>query len=73
MFCSIEMYGYMTIELIDKISHHLFEDFYGGQNWHVFPDVIPFLENMQSAGITLGVISNFDDRLRGLRTRLYIM
>lgn len=54
----------ITLELLATIGHHLFEDFSGGKNWEVFPDVIPSLEKIKSAGVILGAISNFDDRLR---------
>jgi putative hydrolase of the HAD superfamily len=34
--------------------------------WHVYQDVIPTLENLKSHGLKLGIISNWDDRLRPL-------
>jgi putative hydrolase of the HAD superfamily len=63
MFCSPSFYVWFT-ELLLRIGQHLYKDFSGGKNWMVFPDVIPSLEEMKAAGITIGAISNFDDRLR---------
>ena len=34
--------------------------------WHVFPDVVPTLEKLRSSGCNLGIVSNWDDRLRPL-------
>lgn len=48
---------------MNTIGLHLYEDFSGSRNWQVFPDVIPSLINLKSAGVLLGAISNFDDRL----------
>jgi putative hydrolase of the HAD superfamily len=38
--------------------------------WRVFDDVVPTLEALASLGIKLGVISNWDERLRPLLRRL---
>lgn len=38
--------------------------------WHVFEDVLPTLETLASRGVKLGVISNWDERLRPLLARL---
>jgi putative hydrolase of the HAD superfamily len=38
--------------------------------WHVFDDVLPTLDELASQGIKLGVISNWDERLRTLLRRL---
>lgn len=38
--------------------------------WHVFEDVVPTLEALSARGLRLGVISNWDERLRPLLERL---
>ena len=38
--------------------------------WRVFEDVVPTLETLTSRGIKLGLISNWDERLRPLLRRL---
>jgi putative hydrolase of the HAD superfamily len=51
----------------------LFERFAEPAVWHIFDDVIPALNVLRSRGFRLGIISNWDDRLRPLlrRLRLY--
>lgn len=34
--------------------------------WRVFPDVVPYLESLRRQGLKLGIISNWDERLRPL-------
>ena len=48
----------------------LYERFAQPDAWHVFDDVEPVLQALASRGIRLGVISNWDERLRGLLRRL---
>lgn len=44
----------------------LYERFAQPEVWHVFEDVVPTLKSLASKNIKLGVISNWDERLRGL-------
>src|SRR5437879_4440409 len=57
-----------------QVSTDLFCDLYQrfGQPeaWRVFEDVVPALESLASRGIKLGVISNWDERLRPLLRQL---
>ncbi len=48
----------------------LFDAFADASAWKVFDDVIPCLERLRRDGIKLGVISNWDDRLRPLLKKL---
>ena len=48
----------------------LYERFAQPDAWHVFDDVVPTLDALASRGIRLAVISNWDERLRGLLSRL---
>jgi putative hydrolase of the HAD superfamily len=48
----------------------VFERFAEADAWHVYDDVFPRLEALARRGIKLGVISNWDDRLRPLLARL---
>jgi putative hydrolase of the HAD superfamily len=70
-------------ELVDEVFSHpavrlpsetffqeLYDVFAQPAAWRVFPDVIPTLDALVSRGIRLGVISNWDERLRGLLRRL---
>lgn len=48
----------------------LFERFAQPDVWHIFDDVQPAFEALKSRGLQLGVISNWDERLRVLLRRL---
>src|SRR5882724_3813450 len=48
----------------------LYERFAQPDAWRVFDDVVPTLDALASRGIRLAVISNWDERLRGLLSRL---
>jgi len=48
----------------------LYERFAQPAAWRVFDDVLPALDALASRGIKLGVISNWDERLRELLRRL---
>jgi putative hydrolase of the HAD superfamily len=48
----------------------LFERFAEPISWQIFDDVIPTLEALKASGLRLGIISNWDDRLRPLLRKL---
>lgn len=48
----------------------LFNRFADADSWHVYDDVLPVLDSLASRGLKLGIISNWDDRLRPLLSRL---
>ncbi len=48
----------------------LFERFAEPEAWRIFPDVPPALEAIAARGLKLGIISNWDERLRPLLRRL---
>jgi putative hydrolase of the HAD superfamily len=48
----------------------LFERFSEPDAWNIFEDVLPALKVLKSRGLKLGIISNWDDRLRPLVGRL---
>src|SRR5678815_3753592 len=48
----------------------IYERFGRGDAWRVFEDVEPFLENARRRGMRLALVSNWDERLRGLLTEL---
>lgn len=53
----------MQFEDFDPFFEALFEHFATAKPWELYAETIPTLESLRSAGITLGVISNFDSRL----------
>src|SRR6185369_1200106 len=50
----------------------LYERFSEPEAWRIFDDVVPVLEDLRGNGIKLGVISNWDDRLRPLLRKLHL-
>jgi putative hydrolase of the HAD superfamily len=48
----------------------LYDRFSDPNAWRVFEDVLPVLKKFKSQGIALGIISNWDERLRPLLGRL---
>jgi len=52
------------------VSNSFFSDLYvrfsQADAWHIFDDVLPALEFLHSRGLQLGIISNWDERLRPL-------
>jgi len=48
----------------------LYEHFAQPEAWRIFDDVLSTLEELATKGVRLGVISNWDERLRGLLRRL---
>ncbi len=51
-------------------SAELLDRFARASAWEVYPDVVPVLEMLRSAGLRLGVVSNWDHRLPKLLDRL---
>lgn len=47
-------------DFFDQLYHH----FATAKPWFIYPDVIPALDKWQAVGIELGIVSNFDSRLR---------
>lgn len=48
----------------------LYARFARADAWRIFPDVFPALEALTARGIRLGILSNWDERLRGLLSGL---
>ena len=56
------------------VSNNLFSELYDrfaqADAWRIFDDVVPALEFLNSRGLKLGIISNWDERLRPLLRHL---
>ncbi len=50
----------------------LYERFARPEAWRIFEDVRPTLHALKARGVRLGIISNWDERLRGLLHRLQL-
>ncbi|KAH3778150.1 haloacid dehalogenase-like hydrolase domain-containing protein 3 isoform X2 [Dreissena polymorpha] len=57
-------------ENLDKIAKHLFLHFSTNQGWEVVEDAVETLSKLKAAGMQLGVISNFDERLEKILMQL---
>ncbi|KAL3659460.1 hypothetical protein V7S43_015452 [Phytophthora oleae] len=53
-------------EKSERFTRELYAHFGRPEAWTVFADVRPALDQLQTAGIRMGVISNFDERLEPL-------
>ena len=62
--------GLIEIVPSETFFPQLFERFSEPDAWHIFEDVLPTLTALKSRGLKLGIISNWDDRLRPLLARL---
>ena len=50
----------------------VFNRFAVADAWHIYDDVLPTLAGLAARGIKLGIISNWDERLRPLLTALQL-
>lgn len=50
-------------QVVQDISSFLYVEFTQASKWDVFPEVKTVLQHLTSKGFTLGVVSNFDERL----------
>jgi len=58
--------GLTRTPLADTLFSDLYREFERAESWRIFDDVLPTLEALGSQGIKLGIISNWDERLRPL-------
>lgn len=55
-----------------ELAQALYERFTSYESYRLFPDAIPALEAIKAAGITVGLISNFEDWLEGMLIEMEI-
>jgi HAD superfamily hydrolase (TIGR01549 family) len=55
-----------------RLVHALYERFRSVASYRLYPDVLPTLERLSKAGLTLGLISNFEDWLEQLLETLEV-
>jgi len=61
---------FAPVELPPEFFPALYDRFAEPAAWRVYEDVIPTLTNLRDQGLRLGIISNWDERLRPLLARL---
>jgi putative hydrolase of the HAD superfamily len=64
--------GLTTVPPSRTFFAELYERFAQPEAWRLFDDVRPTLAALTARGLKLGVISNWDERLRGLLARLQL-
>lgn len=60
----------LTSALPEEFFPAVYDRFAEPEVWHVYPDVLPTLKALSERGLKLGIISNWDERLRPLLLRL---
>lgn len=55
--------GCQDYQAVQDIASFLYIEYTQASKWEVFPEVKTVLQHLQSKGFTLGVVSNFDERL----------
>ncbi|GAB5354428.1 hypothetical protein AAMO2058_000118000 [Amorphochlora amoebiformis] len=49
--------------VLQRVGHDLYELFKTQSAWELYPEVPDLIRNLSESGVTLGVVSNFDERL----------
>jgi len=65
--------GLIPASVSGQFFPELYERFASPQVWRVFEDVQPTLKSLKEQGTRLGVVSNWDERLRPLLDRLDLL
>ena len=65
-----ESFGEQATQLPPEFYPAVFNRFADADTWRIYDDVLPTLETLAARGVKLGVISNWDARLRPLLARL---
>lgn len=65
-----QTFGEHAVKLPPDFFPAVFQRFAEAPAWRVYDDVLPTLETLAASGTKLGIISNWDDRLRPLLTNL---
>lgn len=67
-----ETFGDHAAKLPPEFFPTVFNRFADADTWRIYDDVLPTLEKLAVQGIKLGIISNWDERLRPLLTALQL-
>ena len=54
---------FFKADTMNKLTSQLYDDFCTAENWQVFPEVYHVLLELNKLGVTIGIVSNFDERL----------
>ena len=62
----VKLLGQLGLSPTDELAGRLYAEFTDLANYRAFPDVRPALERLRTAGLALGVVSNFEEWLERL-------
>jgi len=67
----VGMYGLLCRRLgieaeAEELARRVYEEFGDAGRWRAYDDVIPAFVRLRERGLSLGIISNWDSRLRGI-------
>jgi putative hydrolase of the HAD superfamily len=62
--------GLAQVPVSDSLFSDLYDRFAQADTWRIFDDVLPALEFLKARGLKLGIISNWDERLRPMMRQL---
>lgn len=65
-----ETFGEYAVQLPQEFFPAVYDQFAEAKAWRIYGDVVPALRALAAAGVKLGVISNWDERLRPLLAEL---
>jgi putative hydrolase of the HAD superfamily len=65
-----ETFGEAATRLPEEYFPAVYNRFAEADVWHIFHDVLPALDMLARSGIKLGIVSNWDERLRPLLANL---
>ncbi len=71
----VGMYGLLCRRLgiedeAESLARRVYEEFGDPRRWRAYPDVMPAFERLKARGLRLGIISNWDNRLRAVLSGL---
>jgi len=68
-----ETFAERSAQLPDEFFPAIYDRFAEASAWRIYDDVAPTIRALTAAGVRLGVVSNWDSRLRPLLERLGLM
>lgn len=58
--------GRLTSKQLDCITSHLYDIYKNNVCWELVPGALPLLQHLKKKNVSMGVISNFDERLESV-------
>jgi putative hydrolase of the HAD superfamily len=68
----LTLLGELGLPFTDALAQRIYSTFTDVANYRLFPDALPVLEKLRDAGLSLGLISNFEEWLERLLEALEV-